>query len=55
MVVVVNAGDEILVPLYESGTKASTVQWSQNLSQRTAQYASVICDNMSTGMSLSNI
>lgn len=47
-----NAGDEILIPLFNAETlgQALTVKWSQNLSERTAQYYALTADNITTGI-----
>ncbi|KAG9605512.1 hypothetical protein KCU97_g485, partial [Aureobasidium melanogenum] len=45
----INTGDELLIPLFSADNKPVTVQWSQNLSQRTAQYFALVADNISTG------
>lgn len=47
-----NANDEILVPLFDAEAlgKPVTVKWSQNLSERTAQYYALTADNITTGM-----
>lgn len=44
-------GNQILIPLFdaESSGKPSTVEWSQNLSTRTAQYYALTVDNITTG------
>lgn len=45
------AGNQILIPLFDADTlgQASTVQWSQNLSTRTAEYYALTVDNITTG------
>jgi len=54
MVCPVNNGDELLIPLYVPGedNKPVTVSWSQNLSNRTAQYYALIVDNATSGESV---
>lgn len=44
-------GNEILIPLFdgEASGPPSIVKWSQDLSQRTAQYYPVVVDNITTG------
>lgn len=45
------AGNQILVPIFDAEGlgKLSTVEWSQNLSTRTAQYYALTVDNITTG------
>lgn len=44
------AGNQILIPLFDAETlgKPSTVQWSQNLSTRTADCYALLADNITT-------
>ncbi|TKX27034.1 hypothetical protein C1H76_0789 [Elsinoe australis] len=45
------SGDEILIPIFdaENAGQPLTVKWSQNLSERTAQYYGLTVDNITTG------
>ena len=47
----VEAGNELLIPLYEPGpdNKPVTVNWQQNLTQRKADYFALTADNITTG------
>lgn len=48
------SGDEILIPIFdaENAGQPLTVKWSQNLSERTAQYYGLTVDNITTGACL---
>ena len=45
------AGNQILIPLFDADSlgQPSKVEWSQNLSTRTAQYYALTVDNINTG------
>ncbi|GAB7354329.1 hypothetical protein MBLNU459_g4842t2 [Dothideomycetes sp. NU459] len=45
----VQAGNELIIPLFDAENKAVSIKWSQNLAQRTAQYYALVADNATTG------
>ena len=47
----VEAGNELLIPIYEPGldNKLVTVNWQQNLFRRKADYFALKADNITTG------